>query len=143
MSTSCLWTLALDEMDIPWSARAEIAEIVGVKSAERREIFEEAAGIIKFRYRKEESERWLAAAEENLLRLLDILEELESRVPSLKQQSEKAKQFLAYSEDKKRLEISYWIYTLKNCNRLLREQQDKIVIAQGQEEDFRNRVEEI
>lgn len=123
--------------------QGRIAEIVGAKSAERREIFEEAAGITKFRYRKEESERRLAAAEDNLLRLLDILEELETRIPSLKQQSEKAKQFLVYSEDKKRLEISHWVYTLRNCNRLLREQQDKIIIAQGQEENFRNRVEEI
>lgn len=123
--------------------QGKIAEIVGAKSSERREIFEEAAGITKFRYRKEESERRLAAAEENLLRLLDILEELENRIPSLKQQSEKAKQFLVYSENKKRLEISHWIYTLEKCNRLLREQQDKIIIAQGQEEDFKNKVDEI
>ena len=71
---------------------------MGEKSNERREIFEEASGIAKYRYRKNEAERRLAAAEGNLERLRDILGELEKRVGPLKRDSEKAEQFLAYSE---------------------------------------------
>ena len=73
--------------------QGKIAEIVGAKSNERREIFEEAAGITKFRYRKNESEKRLKQAEENLIRLRDILAELEARVEPLRIQSEKAKKF--------------------------------------------------
>lgn len=74
--------------------QGRIAEIVGAKSAERREIFEEASGIAKYRYRKNEAERRLDAAEGNLERLRDILGELEKRVGPLKRDSEKAQQFL-------------------------------------------------
>ena len=74
--------------------QGRIAEIVGAKSAERREIFEEASGIAKYRYRKNEAERRLEAAEGNLERLRDILGELEKRVGPLKRDSEKAQQFL-------------------------------------------------
>ena len=70
--------------------QGRIAEIVGAKSNERRDIFEEAAGISKFRYKKLEAERKLTAAQENLLRLTDILSELEGRVEPLRIQSEKA-----------------------------------------------------
>ena len=70
--------------------QGRIAEIVGAKSAERREIFEEASGIAKYRYRKNEAERRLDAAEGNLERLRDILGELEKRVGPLKRDSEKA-----------------------------------------------------
>ena len=78
--------------------QGRIAEIIAAKSRERREIFEEAAGIAKYRYRREEAERKLTQAQENLLRLYDILSELESRVGPLKEQSEKAEQFLSLSE---------------------------------------------
>ena len=83
--------------------QGRIAEIVGAKSTERREIFEEASGIAKYRYRKNEAERRLAAAEGNLERLRDILGELEKRVGPLKRDSEKAEQFLAYSETAHRI----------------------------------------
>lgn len=81
--------------------QGRIAEIVSAKSRERREIFEEAAGISKYRYRKAEAERRLAAAEENLLRLYDILSELESRIGPLKAQSEKAEAFLQLAQRRK------------------------------------------
>ena len=74
--------------------QGRIAEIVGAKSTERREIFEEASGIAKYRYRKNEAERRLASAEENLVRLRDILGELEERVGPLERESKKAKQYL-------------------------------------------------
>ena len=84
--------------------QGRIAEIVGAKSTERREIFEEASGIAKYRYRKNEAERRLAAAEGNLERLRDILGELEKRVGPLKRDSEKAEQFLSgYPEMTKKL----------------------------------------
>ena len=92
--------------------QGKIAEIVSAKSTQRREIFEEAAGISKYRYRKLEAQRRLEAAEENLLRLRDILDELESRVEPLRAQSEKAAQFLEYAGEKKTLEISLWVLTL-------------------------------
>lgn len=69
--------------------QGRIAEIVGAKSAERREIFEEASGIAKYRYRKNEAERRLAGAEDNLSRLRDILGELESRVGPWKRRAKK------------------------------------------------------
>ena len=80
--------------------QGRVADIVGSKSNERREIFEEAAGISKFRYKKAESERRLASAEDNILRLKDILSELEGRVEPLRIQSEKAKKYLVLAEIK-------------------------------------------
>ena len=75
--------------------QGRIAEIVGAKSSERRDIFEEAAGISKFRYKKLEAERKLSAAQENLVRLTDIVSELESRVEPLRIQSQKAEKFIS------------------------------------------------
>ena len=93
--------------------QGKIAEIISAKSGERREIFEEAAGISKYRYRKAEAERKLLGAQENLTRLYDILSELEGRVEPLRIQSEKAKEFLTLSERKKALEVSLWLLTLE------------------------------
>ncbi len=107
--------------------QGRIAEIVQSKSDERREIFEEAAGISKYRYRKNEAQRKLQAAEDNLLRLGDILKELESRVEPLRIQSQKAKEFLDLSEQKKTVEISSWMYTLEQSNRTLKDQGDRIL----------------
>ncbi len=82
--------------------QGRIAEIVSAKSTQRREIFEEAAGISKYRYRRQEAQRRLEAAEENLLRLRDILAELEARVGPLQAQAEKARRFLTLAEEKRR-----------------------------------------
>ena len=123
--------------------QGKIAEIVGAKSGERREIFEEAAGISKFRYRKEESERRLKMAEENLLRLMDIVDELENRLGPLKAQSEKARQYLAYAEQKKEFEISYWVYQLRQLTERLRAQDDKLTIATGESDEIERQIEHI
>ena len=112
--------------------QGRIDEIVGSKSDERRDIFEEAAGISKYRYRKLDAERKLAHAEENLVRLRDILQELEGRVGPLEEQSKKAQAFLEYSEEKKELEIGLWVRTLQQSTELLREQDYKITLAQAQ-----------
>ena len=112
--------------------QGRIDSIVAARSEDRREIFEEAAGVSRFRYRKEETEHRLAQAEENLLRLHDILSELESRVGPLREQSEKAKRYLELADEKKGLEIGLWLDTLSRSNVLLREQEDKIQIARNQ-----------
>lgn len=92
--------------------QGRIAEIVGAKSNERRDIFEEAAGVSKFRYRKQEAERKLSQAQDNLLRLTDIVAELESRIGPLKSQAEKAEKYLVLAAERKTLEVSFWVYRL-------------------------------
>ena len=111
--------------------QGRIAEIVGAKSSERREIFEEASGISKYRYRKNEAERRLAAAEGNLERLRDILGELEKRVGPLKRDSDKAQQFLELSASRKSLEVTLWVDAIRRSNDALRDQQRKYEAAQA------------
>ena len=111
--------------------QGRIAEIVGAKSGNRREIFEEAAGISKFRYRKTEAERKLLAAQENLLRLKDIMAELESRVGPLRVQAEKASAFVKLAEQRKTLELSIWVAELEKTRVTLRQQEDKVSQSQS------------
>ncbi len=112
--------------------QGKIGDIVASKSEERREIFEEAAGIAKYRYRKNEAERRLRATEDNLLRLRDIVQELEDRVGPLGQQAEKAKKFLVFSEEKKQVEIGLWLHTIENTRYVLRDLSDKLELARTQ-----------
>lgn len=116
--------------------QGRIAEIIQSKSDQRREIFEEAAGISKFRYRKNEAVHKLEASEENLLRLQDILSELEQRVEPLKKQSEKAKAFLRLSQEKRQLEVALWNLNLDQTSQKLKEQEDKILACQVEHEDL-------
>lgn len=120
--------------------QGKIAEIVSARSSQRREIFEEAAGISKYRYRKAEAERKLSAAEENLVRLYDILSELEGRVEPLRAQSEKAQQFIKLSTEKKKLEVSLWVLSLEKFQQALREQQNKYLIAKGDDEQLAREI---
>ena len=92
--------------------QGKIDEILSAKSGERREIFEEAAGISKFRHRKEESERKLERTEENLVRINDKISELELQVEPLREQSEKAKKYLVLRDELRILEISVWLENL-------------------------------
>ena len=92
--------------------QGRIAEIVGNKSTERREIFEEAAGISRYRYRKEESERKLARTEENLLRINDKVEELELQIEPLRNQAAAARKYLDLRAELKDMEVSVWMETL-------------------------------
>ena len=89
--------------------QGQIAEILSVKSEDRRQIFEEAAGITKFRFRKGESEKKLALTDENLSRIGDIVKELEDRLLPLESQSKKAMRYLELYEALKKLEISTWL----------------------------------
>ena len=93
--------------------QGKIDEIVSLKSNERRDIFEEAAGISKFRHRKEEAERRLADTQDNLLRIGDKISELELQVEPLKNQAEKAEKYLKYRDELKGLEITVWLENLK------------------------------
>ena len=102
--------------------QGRIADIISTKSTDRREIFEEAAGISRFRYRKEEAERKLEKTEENLLRVKDKIEELELQVGPLKEQAENAKKYLLLRDELRVKEISAWLEALDR----LRAQSDSI-----------------
>lgn len=116
--------------------QGRIAEIVAAKSSERREIFEEACGIAKYRYRKTEAERRLAAAGENLERLRDILGELESRVGPLEKESAKAQRFLELSEQRKTLEVTLWTDSVHRARDTVRQQVRDYETAQADYERF-------
>ncbi|MBQ8670167.1 MAG: AAA family ATPase, partial [Oscillospiraceae bacterium] len=123
--------------------QGRIAEIVGAKSTQRREIFEEAAGIAKYRLRKTEAERRLQSAEDNMVRLRDILGELEGRVEPLRIQSEKASQFIVYAEEKKTLEISLWMERLDKLQDQLKTQEDKLLVCRSDRDAIQARLEEL
>lgn len=120
--------------------QGRIAEIVGAKSNERRDIFEEAAGISKIRYKKHEAEKKLSAAQENILRLSDIISELESRVEPLRIQSQKAEKFVKLAEKRKRLEISVWVNRLDEIKIRLDEFEEKILVNKTEYENIENDI---
>lgn len=123
--------------------QGKIDSIVSSKGEDRREIFEEAAGISRYRYRKIDAERKLKNTEDNLLRLRDIVTELEERVGPLKKQSEKAQQFLTFSEEKRGLEIALWLLTLDKSQNDIKVQDEKLSIARAQYDDAEKALEEI
>ncbi len=92
--------------------QGRIDEILSVRSQDRREIFEEAAGISKFRHRKEETERKLAVTAENLVRIGDKIAELELQLDPLRTQAERAKKFLLYRDELRGLEVTVWLDSL-------------------------------
>lgn len=101
--------------------QGKIDEILSNKSEDRRHIFEEAAGIVKFRTRKEESEKKLEHTKLNLLRINDILAEIESNIEPLKAQSEKAKKYLNLKEELKSIEIGLFLYNIEKYKASLEE----------------------
>ena len=123
--------------------QGKIDSIVSSKSEDRREIFEEAAGISRFRYKKADAEKRLDKTEENLVRLRDIMSELEGRVEPLRVQSEKAKAYLTYAEEKRALEIALWLRTLEKSAQQVREQEDKIAVSQSQYNEIEKTLENI
>ncbi|MCQ2471198.1 MAG: chromosome segregation protein SMC [Clostridia bacterium] len=124
-------------------SQGRVADLISSKSGQRRDMLEEAAGISHYRYRRTDANRRLDQAEENMVRLRDILSELESRVGPLKIQSEKAQKFLVLSKEKKNLEIGLWLHTIENSKKRLKEQEDKLSIANAQYEDVENQLEAI
>ena len=120
--------------------QGRIAEIVSARSTERRSIFEEASGISKFRYKKEESEKKLSSAQENILRLTDIISELESRIEPLRQQCEKAEKFLELSAQQKKIEISVWVYRLKELKSKLESIQSQQMLKSAEFQNTENDI---
>ncbi len=124
-------------------SQGKVETLISGKSEDRRDMLEEAAGISHYRYRRADAMRRLNQAEENLLRLRDILTELETRVGPLKTQSEKAQKFLEYAGEKKNLEIGLWLYTIEKTKNDLREHEKKITIVDAQYGEVCKSLEEI
>ena len=124
-------------------SQGRIADLVSAKSTQRRDMLEEAAGISHYRYRRADANRRLEQTEENLVRLRDILAELEGRIGPLKTQSEKAIKFLALSDEKKVLEIGLWLHTIEKSSAGLREQETKLSIATTQYEHTDAKLAEV
>jgi len=123
--------------------QGRIDEILSLKSTDRRDIFEEAAGISRFRYRKEESERKLSHAEENLLRINDKIAELEMQVEPLREQAEKAKKYLVLRDELRGLEVSVWLETLQKLNLRADELQEESRLAARALDDARMELEKL
>ncbi len=90
--------------------QGKIAEMVSRKSEERRSVFEDASGIAKYRHRKDEAERKLEATEENMARVNDIFAEVSAQVGPLEKEAEKAKRAIELMENKKRADVTIWLY---------------------------------
>ncbi len=112
--------------------QGKIDEILSTKSDDRREIFEEAAGISKYRYRKEDAERKLKHTNENLDRVFDIITELEGRVEPLKNQSEKAKKYLQFKEELKNFEVNAAIRIIEGANDVIGGLDEKLSVVTNQ-----------
>ena len=123
--------------------QGKIDTIVRSKSDERRDIFEEASGISRYRYRKIEAERKLASADDNMLRLKDIMAELETRVGPLEEQSKKAEKFIELASVKKKLEIGLWLNSLNQSGDLLKAQDNKITLATAHYNEVESKLQEI
>ncbi len=123
--------------------QGKIDNIVSSKSDERRDIFEEASGISRYRYRKIEAERRLAQADDNMLRLKDIMAELEGRVGPLEEQSKKAEKFIELAAVKKELEIGLWLNSLNQSNDILKAQDEKILLARAQYNEVESTLEDV
>ncbi|MBO5734225.1 MAG: chromosome segregation protein SMC [Clostridia bacterium] len=121
--------------------QGKIDEILSTKSDDRREIFEEAAGISKYRYRKEDAERKLNRTNENLDRVFDIITELEGRVEPLKNQSEKAKKYLQYKEELKTFEVNDAIRIIEGANDVIGGLDAKLSVVTGQLNEAKNSAE--
>ena len=117
--------------------QGKIDEILSAKSGERREIFEEAAGISKFRHRKEEAERKLERTEENLIRINDKIAELELQVEPLREQSETAKKYLVLRDELRLLEISVWLENLDKLKMDARKLEADLRAAETQRDEAR------
>lgn len=109
--------------------QGRIDEILSLKSADRREIFEEAAGISKYRHRKEETERKLAATEDNLTRIGDKVSELEMQVEPLRAQSEKAKKYLSLKDELQGVEVAVWLQMLAKLSESAKKAQEDYTSA--------------
>ena len=123
--------------------QGRIDEILSRKSADRREIFEEAAGISKYRHRKEETERKLANTEDNLLRIGDKVSELELQVEPLRIQSEKAKKYLTLKEELQGVEVAVWMDRLDKLSQDAKKAEEDFVSASFVRQQARDDLENL
>jgi len=121
--------------------QGKIDEILSNKSEDRRHIFEEAAGIVKYRVRKGESEKKLEQTKLNLLRINDILSEIEANLDPLRIQSEKARQFLDLREELKNIEVGLFLYNIDNYKEKLEQIVKDEYIMISQRDDESNKLE--
>ena len=116
--------------------QGKIDQILSSKSEDRRKIFEEAAGIVKFRARRDETEKKLEQTKLNLMRINDILTELENNLEPLKVQSDKAKEYLKLKEELKNIEIGLYLYKIDDLkNKIAKLDNDKIIYENQSEEE--------
>lgn len=123
--------------------QGKIDEILSVKSEDRRLVFDEAAGISRYRHRKEETERKLSHTEENLVRIQDKVSELELQVEPLRQQAEVAKRYLLLRDELRILEISVWLTDLECLRAETRQVQQEYETAKSQLAEVNAQVEEL
>ena len=112
--------------------QGRIAEIVSQKSEDRRAVFEEAAGISKYRFKKMEAEKKLLGVEENLLRAQDILNELSARVGPLEKDAEKAKIYLSLYGEKKQLDVSLWLFDMDVLREKIETLKNEFLLSKGE-----------
>lgn len=122
--------------------QGKIDEIISAKPEDRRVIFEEAAGISKYKYRKHESEKKMQQTEENLVRLLDLISEIESRIEPLRIQSEKAKEFLKLRDELKGIEINLLVNTIDRLKTFLEKSHSDLKINENDILVTNTRIEE-
>ena len=120
--------------------QGKIDEILSNKSEDRRRIFEEAAGIVKYRARKAESEKKLEQTKLNLLRINDILSEIEANIEPLKMQSEKARKYLDLREELKNIEVGLFLYNISEYKEKLEKIVEDIQIVGGQNETEKQKM---
>ena len=113
-------------------SQGKVADMISGKGRECREMLEEACGISSYRYRRNDALKRLSQAEENLLRLRDILTELTDRLGPLKTQSEKAEKFLVLAAQRKEVEIGLWLYSIQKLREQLRKLEDDLSVADAQ-----------
>lgn len=123
--------------------QGKIDEILSNKSEDRRHIFEEAAGIVKYRTRKQESEKKLEHTKLNLLRINDILTEIEGNLEPLQMQADKAKKYLNLREELKNIEIGLFVYNIEKYKQDLEKVVQDIEIMQSQCNDEEGRLERV
>ena len=126
--------------------QGRIDEILSNKSEDRRHIFEEAAGIVKYRTRRVETEKKLEQTRVNLVRINDIISEIEANLEPLKMQSDKAKKYLELKEQLKNIEIGLYLYKIDNYKQKLEEySKDKEILEKQNEEEEEklNRMQEL
>lgn len=123
--------------------QGRVSEIINSKVNQRRELFEEAAGVSRFLHKKQEAERDLERANDNIMRLKDIESELARRVPVLEKQSEKARQALVLTEKEKALDIGISVWDLRKTGAELIETDNSILANQGQCEHFEREISQL